>query len=65
MSPLMEKAAYYQTDDDADAKTADEIFETHQRVFKVKFDPSSTEIVTDPKRDVDILISPLPRMKKR
>lgn len=48
------KAAYYQTDDDADAKTADEIFETHQRIFKVKFDQTGIETVTDSKRDVDI-----------
>ena len=48
------KAAYYQTDDDEDAKTADEIFETHQRIFKIEFKNRKIETVSDPERDVDV-----------
>lgn len=48
------KAAYYLTDDDEDAKTADEIFETHQRIFKIQFKNKNIETVTDPERDVDV-----------
>lgn len=50
-----EDIAYIQKDDDADADTAEDIFETNQRVFALPLDnPEELSIVSDPKREIDI-----------
>lgn len=49
------EALYVQMDDDFFAETADEIFESKQRVFELQF--GSTDgftVITDPEREVDV-----------
>ncbi|PLS15368.1 hypothetical protein CVD28_23895 [Bacillus sp. M6-12] len=49
------KSVFIQMDDDMDASTPEETFETKQRVFEIALDdPKKLNVVTDPDKEIDI-----------